>query len=231
MGDLEQCRPGSALPQLLSTLTDEFAFRRISRIDLRVLPIQIEHRWQDIAASTPPPSDLSADQNGRRFRCRKRRERRGANAFRRDRASVPRLGRSAIHYGFSISRFSASAPEIVYLGNTIVYLGNTNAPASADLRSARQCFLACTRQPTRDERLEPTRDERLALSLQLSGPLLAAARALPVAPLRYEASSASIQGLAVVRRCCAPLVGALVPVRGIIGDGLRHGHAPGSTAN
>src|SRR6516164_4007047 len=126
-------------------------------------------------------------------------------------------------YGFSISRFSASAPEIVYLGNTIVYLGNTNAPASADLRSARQCFLACTRQPTRDE--------RLALSLQLSGPLLAAARALPVAPLRYEASSASIQGLAVVRRCCAPLVGALVPVRGIIGDGLRHGHAPGSTAN
>src|SRR6516225_33208 len=104
-------------------------------------------------------------------------------------------------------------------------------PASADLRSARQCFLACTRQPTRDERLEPTRDERLALSLQLSGPLLAAARALPVAPLRYEASSASIQGLAVVRRCCAPLVGALVPVRGIIGDGLRHGHAPGSTAN
>ena len=156
-------------------------------------------------------------------RCRKRRERRGANAFRRDRASVPRLGRSAIHYGFSISRFSASAPEIVYLGNTIVYLGNTNAPASADLRSARQCFLACTRQPTRDE--------RLALSLQLSGPLLAAARALPVAPLRYEASSASIQGLAVVRRCCAPLVGALVPVRGIIGDGLRHGHAPGSTAN
>jgi hypothetical protein len=44
-----------ALPQLLSTLTDEFAFRRISRIDVRVLPIQIEHRWQDIAASTPPP--------------------------------------------------------------------------------------------------------------------------------------------------------------------------------
>jgi len=35
-------------------LTDEFAFRRISRIDVRVLPIQIEHRWQDIAASTPP---------------------------------------------------------------------------------------------------------------------------------------------------------------------------------
>src|SRR6516165_3100876 len=41
-------------PQLLSTLTDEFAFRRISRIDVRVLPIQIEHRGQDIAASTPP---------------------------------------------------------------------------------------------------------------------------------------------------------------------------------
>src|SRR5215467_11458997 len=37
-----------------STLTDEFAFRRISRIDVRVLPIQIEHRWQDTAASTPP---------------------------------------------------------------------------------------------------------------------------------------------------------------------------------
>src|SRR5262249_59187716 len=36
-----------------STLTDEFAFRRISRIDVRVLPIQIEHRWQDTAASTP----------------------------------------------------------------------------------------------------------------------------------------------------------------------------------
>src|SRR5262245_1799622 len=50
------------------TLTDEFAFRRISRINVRVLPIQIEHHWQDIAASTPPPSDLSADQNGRRFR-------------------------------------------------------------------------------------------------------------------------------------------------------------------
>jgi hypothetical protein len=31
-----------------------FAFRRISRIDVRVLPIQIEHHWQDIAASTPP---------------------------------------------------------------------------------------------------------------------------------------------------------------------------------
>jgi hypothetical protein len=45
---------GSAARQLLSTLTDEFAFRRISRIDVRVLPIQIEHRWQDIAASTPP---------------------------------------------------------------------------------------------------------------------------------------------------------------------------------
>src|SRR5262245_64658723 len=40
---------------LLRTLTDEFAFRRISRIDVRVLPIQIEHRWQDIAASTPRP--------------------------------------------------------------------------------------------------------------------------------------------------------------------------------
>src|SRR5262249_38260512 len=39
---------------LLRTLTDEFAFRRISRIDVRVLPIQIEHRWQDIAAITPP---------------------------------------------------------------------------------------------------------------------------------------------------------------------------------
>jgi hypothetical protein len=38
--------------QLLSTLTDEFAFRRISRIDVRVLPIQVEHHWQDIAAST-----------------------------------------------------------------------------------------------------------------------------------------------------------------------------------
>jgi hypothetical protein len=35
-------------------LTDEFAFRRISRIDVRVPPIQIEHRWQDIAAITPP---------------------------------------------------------------------------------------------------------------------------------------------------------------------------------
>jgi hypothetical protein len=44
---------GSAARQLLSTLTDEFAFRRISRIDVRVLPIQIEHHWQDIAASTP----------------------------------------------------------------------------------------------------------------------------------------------------------------------------------
>jgi hypothetical protein len=41
---------------LLRTLTDEFAFRRISRIDVRVLPIQIEHRWHDIAASTPPLS-------------------------------------------------------------------------------------------------------------------------------------------------------------------------------
>src|SRR5499433_1363713 len=39
---------------LLRTLTDEFAFRRISRIDVRALPIQIEHRWQDIAAITPP---------------------------------------------------------------------------------------------------------------------------------------------------------------------------------
>src|SRR5262249_58749866 len=38
----------------LRTLTDEFAFRRISRINVRVLPIRIEHRWQDIAASTPP---------------------------------------------------------------------------------------------------------------------------------------------------------------------------------
>src|SRR5260370_14264702 len=51
--------------------------------------------------------------------CRKRRERRGANAFRRDRT------------------FSASAPQIVYLGNTIVYLGNTNAPASTDPRDRR----------------------------------------------------------------------------------------------
>src|SRR5262249_61523387 len=42
---------------LLRTLTDEFAFRRISRIDVRVLPIQIEYYWQDTAASTPPPSD------------------------------------------------------------------------------------------------------------------------------------------------------------------------------
>jgi hypothetical protein len=46
--------PGSALPQLLRTLTDEFAFRRILGIAARVLPIQIEHHWQDIAASTPP---------------------------------------------------------------------------------------------------------------------------------------------------------------------------------
>src|SRR6516165_10242208 len=45
---------GSAARLLLRTLTDEFAFRRISRIDVRVLPIQIKHRWQDIAASTPP---------------------------------------------------------------------------------------------------------------------------------------------------------------------------------
>jgi hypothetical protein len=29
-------------------------FAEISRIDVRVLPIQIEHHWQDIAASTPP---------------------------------------------------------------------------------------------------------------------------------------------------------------------------------
>jgi len=35
-------------------LTDEFAFRRISRIDVPVLRIQVEHRWQDVAASTPP---------------------------------------------------------------------------------------------------------------------------------------------------------------------------------
>ena len=34
-----------AFPQLLRTLTDEFAFRRISRIDVRVLPIQIERHW------------------------------------------------------------------------------------------------------------------------------------------------------------------------------------------
>jgi hypothetical protein len=32
----------------------EFAFRRISRIDVRVLSIQIEHHWQDIAASAAP---------------------------------------------------------------------------------------------------------------------------------------------------------------------------------
>jgi hypothetical protein len=30
-------------------------FRRISRIDVRVLLTQSEHHWQDIAASTPPP--------------------------------------------------------------------------------------------------------------------------------------------------------------------------------
>jgi hypothetical protein len=36
-------------------MTDEFAFRRISMIAALVLPIQIEHHWQDIAASTPPP--------------------------------------------------------------------------------------------------------------------------------------------------------------------------------
>ena len=35
-------------------LTGEFAFRRILRTDVRVLPIQIEHHWQDIAAITPP---------------------------------------------------------------------------------------------------------------------------------------------------------------------------------
>src|SRR5262245_51337668 len=45
---------GSAPWLLLRTLTDEFAFRRILRTDAPVLPIQIEHRWQDIAASTPP---------------------------------------------------------------------------------------------------------------------------------------------------------------------------------
>ena len=45
---------GSAARLFLRTLTDEFEFRRISRIDVRVLPIQIEHHWQDIAASTPP---------------------------------------------------------------------------------------------------------------------------------------------------------------------------------
>src|SRR5262249_25300533 len=39
---------------LLRTPTDDFAFRRISRIDVRVLPIPIEHRWQDIATSPPP---------------------------------------------------------------------------------------------------------------------------------------------------------------------------------
>ena len=37
------------------TLTDEFAFRRISRFDVRVRPIQIEHHWRDSAASAPPP--------------------------------------------------------------------------------------------------------------------------------------------------------------------------------
>jgi hypothetical protein len=30
------------------------AFRRILGVAALVLPIQIEHRWQDIAASTPP---------------------------------------------------------------------------------------------------------------------------------------------------------------------------------
>src|SRR5262245_39653704 len=44
----------SAARLLLRTLTDEFAFRRISRIDVGVLPTQIEHHWQDIAASSPP---------------------------------------------------------------------------------------------------------------------------------------------------------------------------------
>ena len=46
--------PGPHAPWLLlRRLADEFAFRRISKIDVRVLPIQIEHHWQDIAASTP----------------------------------------------------------------------------------------------------------------------------------------------------------------------------------
>jgi len=47
---LRQC----AARLLLRTLTDEFAFRRISKINVRVLPIQIERHWQDTAASTPP---------------------------------------------------------------------------------------------------------------------------------------------------------------------------------
>src|SRR5262245_14834826 len=46
---------GSATRLLLSTLTDEFAFRRILRIVVRALPIQIEHHWQ-VAAGTPPAS-------------------------------------------------------------------------------------------------------------------------------------------------------------------------------
>src|SRR5262249_60126589 len=40
---------------LLRTLTDEFAFRRISRIDAPVLPMLIEHQLRGIAASTPLP--------------------------------------------------------------------------------------------------------------------------------------------------------------------------------
>jgi len=48
-GRPEQRRRGSALPQLLSTLTDEFAFRRILGIAARVLPIQ-RQRWRDNAA-------------------------------------------------------------------------------------------------------------------------------------------------------------------------------------
>src|SRR5262249_46975240 len=46
---------GSAARLLLSTLTDEFAFRRILRIDVRALPIQIEHHWQVAAGTTPLP--------------------------------------------------------------------------------------------------------------------------------------------------------------------------------
>src|SRR5262249_10272245 len=52
--DLRRSYDGAPTRLLLSTLTDEFASRRISRIDVRVLPIQIEHHWQDIAATTPP---------------------------------------------------------------------------------------------------------------------------------------------------------------------------------
>src|SRR5262245_38607273 len=40
---------------LLRTLTGEFAFRRTLRIDVRALPIRIEHQSRGIAASTPLP--------------------------------------------------------------------------------------------------------------------------------------------------------------------------------